>query len=93
MNIKDIKTPELDKQAEIIKTGQNEVLGNFYDWLNEQGYEICKQTTYAEWEDDRWVYRPIHTRPEQLFADFFGVDLDGIEQECRAILERLQQID
>ena len=93
MNIKGIKTPELDKQAEIIKSGQNEVLGNFYDWLNEQGYEICGQNTYAYWDDDKWEYQPIHTRPEQLFADFFGIDLDRIEQERRAILEALQQTD
>ena len=75
---------ELEKQHAVIESGESDTLTNFYDWLAEQGYEI------TEWDDDQREYRPISLRPEQLFADFFGIDLDKIETERRAILETLR---
>ena len=80
-------TPELDKQRVVIESGRTDTLTDFYDWLSEQGYELCQWV-----ELDRYEPRlaPIHIRPEQLFADFFDIDLDLIETERRAILEELR---
>jgi hypothetical protein len=86
-------TPELDFQHLIIESGQSELLAKFYDWLIEKDYAICKSIEH-EWKDDygsyEFLYLPISPNPEKLFADFFGIDLNTIEQERRAILEELR---
>jgi len=76
-------TPELDYQHLIIESGQSELLAKFYDWLIEQGYR------FGQWVDEEFL--AIHINPEKLFADFFGVDLNKIEQERRAILDELSK--
>ena len=81
-------TPELDKQSAVIKSGASDTLTEFFDWLAENDYEIAEWRRYEEYRDMQLT--PIHLRPEQLFADFFGIDLDKIESERRAILEELR---
>jgi hypothetical protein len=36
-------------------------------------------------------YYTTHKTPEQLLADFFKIDLDKVENERRALLERVQE--
>lgn len=81
-----IETPELDRQAEIIKSGKAMLIQEFYDWIKEQGWELAE----PEPESIRGYYRPIFHQPEQLMADFFGIDRDKIEQERRALLASLR---
>lgn len=78
-------TPELDYQHLIIESGQSELLAKFYDWLNENDYKICK---WVEDPDSSGFY-PSAVHPEELFAKFFGIDLNKIEEERRAILKEL----
>ena len=83
-------TPELDYQHEIIESGQSELLAKFYDWLIEKDFVLAKWGGYDEFGDySEGVLMPLHIRPEQLFADFFGIDLNKIEEERRAILKEL----
>lgn len=77
-------TPELDRQGEIIRSGRAETVQEFYDWLHEQGYRLCKPD-----EDD--AYLPTLAQPEQLMADFFGIDRNKIEVERRDLLKKLRQ--
>lgn len=83
-------TPELDYQHSIIESGQSELLGKFYDWFREKEYVICQWVESDEKDYEDGQYFPIHKSPEELFADFFGVDLNKIEEERRAILEELR---
>lgn len=76
-------TPELDRQSAIIASGQAETAQAFYDWLQEKGYRLCRLD-----EDDQ--YWPAWEVPEQLLADFFGIDRNKIEVERRALLEELR---
>jgi hypothetical protein len=80
-------TPELDKRHAVIESGASDTLTEFYDWLNERGWLL------ARWEVDgneNEYLEPVYTRPEQLFAEFFGIDLNLIETERLAILEELR---
>jgi hypothetical protein len=84
-----IPTPELDKQRAVIESGASDTLGEFYDWLTDE-----KGWVLAEWTQDGMsndYLQPVYFRPNQLFADFFGIDLDKIESERRAILESLRE--
>lgn len=74
------ETPELDKRQKIMdkRRPPAELLTEFYDWLHEQGYVL------ARWHRDE--LHQHYLRPEQLFADFLGIDLDKIEKERRALL-------
>jgi hypothetical protein len=59
----------------------------------------------AGWDEDRGRYHPsgedrcgasenelmpVHINIQQLLAEYFGIDLDKVENERRAILERIQ---
>jgi hypothetical protein len=87
-----MNTPELDKQHTIIESGEADTLGRFYDWLHERGYHIAQYMTFEEPEFDGEYQQlvPIREAPEQLFAKFFGIDLNKIEAERRAILDEIR---
>lgn len=79
-------TPELDKQLAIIESGKAATVQDFYDWIREKGWAICEPNP----DSLRNYYTQIYTQPEQLMADFFGIDRDKIEAERRALLEYIQ---
>lgn len=39
------KTPELDKRSEIIKDGHSQAIGEFLDWLQQQGLSLMRYRT------------------------------------------------
>ncbi len=82
-------TPELDYQLLIIESGQSELLGKFYDWLIEEGYVFAKWSPSENKYGDTELF-PVSINPNQLFAEFFKIDLNKIEEERRAILEELR---
>lgn len=71
-------TPELDKQSAAIKDGAHRI-GEFLDWLAEKGYHLGRYNENG---------RAYDAGPQfaDLIAGFYGVDLDEIERERRAIL-------
>jgi hypothetical protein len=81
-------TPELDKQREIINSGKAEVVQEFIDWLAEdRHYTLCEPKP----DSLHGYYLPVlYGGPEQLMADFFGIDRDKIETERRALLAAIQ---
>jgi hypothetical protein len=89
-----IETPELDKQTEIIHSGQAGTVQDFIDWLGEQKYVLARYVPEDERTDDDGIYgeQPVAVfiQPEQLMADFFGIDRNKIEQERRAILDAIR---
>lgn len=79
---------ELEKMQKVIDSGETETLTNFYDWLNEQGYQICSRVKDGHTWSPR--YAPVSINPNELFAQFFEIDLNEVEKERREILERIR---
>lgn len=82
-----VPTPELDKQKAVIDSGRSDTVQEFYDWLREErGLTLCEPVP----DSIRGYYQPTYIQPEQLMADFFGIDRDKIEAERRALLEAIR---
>ena len=89
-------TPELDKQSKIIHSGKAATVQEFYDWLRDEKKWVLAR--YVE-EDERFegdeIYGeqpvPVFVQPEELMAEFFGIDLKKIESERRALLDALRK--
>jgi len=79
---------ECDRALEVRPFSQK--IGEFLDWLRvEKDLAICRHAHYEDASEmDGWV--PAGVSTETLLAEFFGIDLNKVEQEKRAILERLR---
>ena len=86
-------TSELDKQWKVIESGEADTLTRFFDWLLERGYTIgsWESVESLNFDSSYDEFQPLRIQPEQLFADFFGIDLDRIEVERRALLDALRE--
>ena len=72
------ETPELDRMIERSKDGHSQAIGEFIEWLQDEGYVITRES-----DDD---YFPLHETIEQWLAMFFGIDLVKVEEERAAVL-------
>lgn len=86
---------ELEKMRLAQKSSR--VLTDFLDWLSENGYAICRWQDYVRHSDELGDYTPSCWHPkrnshEQLLADFFNIDMKKIEEERRALLESIREI-
>lgn len=81
MNVQvSIKTPECERMAAVREKSQ--AIGEFLEWLREEkGWTIAEE--YGN--SDRLL--PVRYSTEALLAEFFGIDLNKVERERRAILE------
>lgn len=77
-----IPIPEHNKM--VMVKHESQIVGDFLEWLDQQGMTICNLV-----ED---YYCPVRLSREQLLAKYFGIDLDKIEQENRAILDYARKI-
>lgn len=77
------ETPECERMRKVMPQSQR--LGEFLDWLNEQGIHLA---TYERWEGYRdEMLTPYSSSYEQLLARYFEIDLAKVETEKRALLE------
>jgi hypothetical protein len=76
-------TPELDRQSQAIEDGRR--LVEFLDWLSEQGYHLAKYHDGQPYD--------ANPGPQKLIAGFYGIDLDKIEAERRALLEHVRELN
>jgi hypothetical protein len=92
--VHNVPTPELDRQRDIIHSGKAQTVQNFIDWLRDE-----KKYVLAEWSEaskqpmsgeDQELF-PVFIQPEDLMAEFFGIDRNKIEQERRALLAAIQK--
>jgi hypothetical protein len=76
--------PECEKMAAVREKSQ--VLSDFVDWLQTKGIHLAK------WHDRGGADElfEIHTPYDELFADYFGIDLKAVERERRAMLDSIQ---
>lgn len=73
------ETPELNKLIQV--SGDSQEIGQFLEWLNEIGYRLCL------YDHDEEAYLPTFESINGLLSRYFGVDLDKVETERRAVLE------
>lgn len=70
--------------------GENQKIGNFIEWLNEQGYSIC------EWKEGRGYnggeYHPARSNTSDMLAQYFEIDVKRLEDEKQAMLAELRII-
>lgn len=74
-------TPECDLMVSV--SDDSHKIGEFLDWLEDQGIHL------AEWDEDDQMM-PHRESYERLLARFFGIDLDKVETERRALLEHIR---
>lgn len=80
-------SPECDKM--VANQDKSLILSDFVDWLNQNGYAICTLEETPGYPKEQWI--SIRKSYEELFADYFGIDLKKVEQERRTILENLRR--
>lgn len=74
-------TPTLDRMLKVKEDSQK--LGEFLDWLSEQGFILCeKQTDGSKF----YPYFPTRYAVEELLAMYFGVDIGMAQAEQDAVL-------
>jgi hypothetical protein len=84
------ETPEHDKLHKIADKSQ--VIGEFLDWLPEQGIHLARWV-YDEGYDRERLVTGAGKSNTALLAEFFEIDLDKIETEKRALLEHLRALN
>ena len=72
--------PEHAKQAKVLVKA--EIISEFLEWLSSQGLEIC----VIDGDD----FCPDHLPIKKRLAQSFGIDLNLIEIEKRAMLNELR---
>lgn len=91
--------PEHEKLHVIADKSQ--ACGEFFDWLQEQGLQLCEIHSHSECSRDkdgygwdcgleRGSYVPIHRPIVKLLAEFFDIDQDRLEAEKQAMLDKLR---
>lgn len=78
-------TPELDRRSEVLPKA--EVLTEFVDWLNAEGFVIAR--IVPENEEQHAHIEANYEPYERMFERFFGLDGNKIEAERRALLDWL----
>jgi len=73
--------PEHQRMSAV--AGQSQVIGEFLDWLPTIGVVLCEP-----WEES---FYPSGRTTTSLLAEFFGIDLNKIETEKRAMLAALRE--
>lgn len=63
--------------------GANQTVGDFIEWLGENGYEIAQRDKYGG------LYWCGKSR-DQLISAFFEIDRDKLEAEKRAMLAEIR---
>ncbi len=91
----DERTPHHYCQHEKLKKVQDESqsIGDFLSWLNDHK-KIVLGSYYRDGDclnTDLEELRPIMKKHETLLAEYFGIDLDKLEEEKRAILKSIRK--
>ncbi len=78
-----METPELNRMQAI--QPKSEIIGEFLDWLfYEKNLNICEMY-------EGLTFQPLYKSPNNWLAEYFGIDLDKVDQEQKAILQNLRQ--
>lgn len=65
--------------------GANQIVGDFIEWLGENGLTIC------HWSGgSRGEYAPTFKNRDRLLAEFFEIDQDALSHEKDAMVEEMR---
>ena len=78
--------PEHDKLKAVSE--DSEKLGEFLEWLGEQGYVLARWQKVPECDERLW---PCRETIEQILAKRFDIDLKVLEKEKRQIIEEFKR--
>jgi len=81
--------PEHEKLEKVQEKSQ--AIGEFLEWLNDE-----KGLSLAVWGEDEVIGEclyPAHPSVQDLLAEFFGIDLQVLEDEKQAMLVELRRTD
>lgn len=67
---------------------QSQRLGEFLEWLGQEGLVICEYT-----RDEDWPWTPLHSSIDRLLGRYFGIDLAVLEREKRAMLDEQRALN
>lgn len=90
-------TPELDKKLDVMHSQESptDTLTRFWDWLAEERIILAQ---WVEHPDDplcdgdcehEELLVPIGQTPNEVFARFFGLDINKMDEEQRSLLRHL----
>jgi hypothetical protein len=79
---------ETEKFAKVVESGDNQVIGEFIDWLGEHGYWVSEYVKIEGFRDE--MLMPIRKSNASLLADYFGIDLAQLDREKRDLLAKIQ---
>lgn len=79
--------PEHEKLAVI--QGKSQTIGEFLNWMPEEGYHIGVYVQDPEWLDEQFL--PTNFSINELLAKYFEIDLDKIEDEKRQMLKSIRE--
>jgi len=85
MTIDATTSPQLARMEEV--QDESQMVYNFIEWLGQHGMAIC--TTEDGLRGTRFF--PVMESAEALLARYFGIDLNAVERERRAVLAAFQQ--
>lgn len=77
------KYPECTKMDQVSDESQR--IGEFIEWLQEKGYILARYEEVEGYSNPQLIPSPAPI--ERLLADYFGIDLDKVDQEQREILK------
>ena len=77
--------PEHEKLSAL--NGKNQTIGEFLEWLNDNGYTICEWQNSGD--EDRGYY-PVGRSLTSWLSQYFQIDPVKIEQEKRVMLGELR---
>lgn len=84
------KSPECEKMYKV--AGDSQTIGAFLDWLqNEKELVIAEWVKSSNQYDDSLV--PTQFNIEAVLAEYYEIDLEVVEQECRANLKYCRRRD
>ena len=84
-------TPELDRQKQIIDSGQAETIQRFIEWLfDEQRYVLARYET-SPYTGNEILHDATPSSRERLMAAHFSIDLEKIERERRMLLDEIRE--
>ena len=84
-----IPCPECDKIIAVKNESQK--IGEFLGWLgSEKNLTICRWVGEDEDDDIGGRFYPEHLDVQKLLAEFFGIDLNKVEEEKRSLLEEIR---
>ena len=82
----DKERTECDKLLDVKE--ESMTLSSFVEWLNSKNIAICTVEKTDGYPREQWL--PIRKSYEELFADYFEIDLKKLEQEKQEILRNIR---